>query len=175
MVSSHLGTPLGVGTSHEHFGPQDSPRPGLGGSHHLPPYSIFCNASLRLQPKGSFSRDSQVGVSKLSRNCPGWSPGTLNAHNSRLPMDQGTLQRNNFGREDERRVRPGLLSHTIGETGLPPSSLPIHPSYECTRSHASGSQERSCWPLPAKGGPHQGLDFRRRHGLIPTRHPLEPG
>jgi len=119
MVSSHSRTPLGVGTSHEHFGPQDSPRPGLRGSHHLPPYSIFCNASLRLQPKGSFSRDSQVGVSKLSRNCPGWSPGTLNAHNSRLPMDQGTLQRNNFGREDERRVRPGLLSHTISQTGLP--------------------------------------------------------
>ncbi len=33
MVSSHSGTPLGVGTSHGHFGPQDSPRPGFGGSH----------------------------------------------------------------------------------------------------------------------------------------------
>jgi hypothetical protein len=31
-----------------------------------------------------FPRDSQVGVPKLSRNCPGWSPGTLGAHNSRL-------------------------------------------------------------------------------------------
>ncbi len=28
MVSSHSGTPLGVGTSHEHFGPRDTPRPG---------------------------------------------------------------------------------------------------------------------------------------------------
>jgi hypothetical protein len=25
-----------------------------------------------------------VGVPKLSRNCPGWSPGTLGAHNSGL-------------------------------------------------------------------------------------------
>jgi len=84
VVSSHSGTPLGVGTSHGHFDTQDSPRPGLGGSHHLPPYSILCNAPRRLHPNGSFSRDSQVGVPKLSRNCPSWSPGTLGAHNSRL-------------------------------------------------------------------------------------------
>jgi len=32
---------LGVGTSHGHFYTQDSSRPGLGGSHHLPPYSIL--------------------------------------------------------------------------------------------------------------------------------------
>ncbi len=84
VVSSHSGTTLGVGTSHGHFGPQDTPRPGLGGSHHLPPYSILCDAPPRLHPNGSFSRDSQVGVPKLSRNCLGWSLGTLGAHNSRL-------------------------------------------------------------------------------------------
>jgi len=58
---------LGVGTSHEHFHTQDSPRPGLGGSHHLPPYIIFCVSPRRLHPNGPFSRDSQVGVLKLSR------------------------------------------------------------------------------------------------------------
>ncbi len=84
MVNSHSRTPLGVGTSHGHFGPQDTPRPGLGGSHHLPPYSIFCATFRGLHPNVSFSRDSQVGVPKLSRDCPGWSPGTLGAHNSRL-------------------------------------------------------------------------------------------
>jgi hypothetical protein len=84
VVTSHSGTPLGVGTSHGHFGPQDTPRPGLGGSHHLPPYSILCSSPRRLHPNGSFSRDSQVGVPKLSRNCFDWSPGTLGAHNSRL-------------------------------------------------------------------------------------------
>ncbi len=57
---------MGVRTNHEHFDTQDSPRPGLGGSHHLPPYSIFCSSPQRLHPNGSFSRDSQVGVSKLS-------------------------------------------------------------------------------------------------------------
>jgi hypothetical protein len=67
MISSHLGTPLGVGTSHGHFYTQDSPRPGLGGSHHLPPYSILCVSPRRLHPNGSFSRDSQVGVPKLSQ------------------------------------------------------------------------------------------------------------
>jgi hypothetical protein len=84
VVSSHSETPLGVGTSHGHFGPQDTPRPRLGGSHHLPPYSILCAFPPRLHPSGSFSRDSQVGVPKLSRNCPGWGLGTLGVHNSRL-------------------------------------------------------------------------------------------
>jgi hypothetical protein len=45
----------------------DSPRLGLGGSHHLPPYSILCSSPPHLHPNGSFSRDSQSGVPKLSR------------------------------------------------------------------------------------------------------------
>ncbi len=45
----------------------DSPQPGLGGSHHLPPYSILCSSARRLHPNGSFSQDSQGGVPKLSR------------------------------------------------------------------------------------------------------------
>ncbi len=44
----------------------DSPRPRLEGSHHLPPYSILCNFARRLHPNGSFFRDSQSGVPKLS-------------------------------------------------------------------------------------------------------------
>jgi len=45
----------------------DLPRPRLEGSHHLPPYSIFCSSPSHLHPNGSFSRDSQNGVPKLSR------------------------------------------------------------------------------------------------------------
>jgi hypothetical protein len=45
----------------------DSPRPGLGGSHHLPPYSILCVTLPHLHPNGTFSQDSQNGVPKLSR------------------------------------------------------------------------------------------------------------
>ncbi len=45
----------------------DSPWPGLGGSHHLPPYSILYSSPRDLHPNGSFSRDSQSGVPKLSR------------------------------------------------------------------------------------------------------------
>jgi len=45
----------------------DSPRPGLGGSLHLPPYSILYSSSPHLHPNGSFSRDSQSEVSKMSR------------------------------------------------------------------------------------------------------------
>jgi hypothetical protein len=45
----------------------DSPRPELGGSHHLPPYSILCVTPWEPHPNGTFSQDSQGGVSKLSR------------------------------------------------------------------------------------------------------------
>jgi hypothetical protein len=44
----------------------DSPRPGLRGSHHLPPYSILCDSPSHLHPNDTFSRDSQSGVPKLS-------------------------------------------------------------------------------------------------------------
>jgi hypothetical protein len=44
----------------------DTPRPGLGRCHHHPPYSIFCASPSHLHPNGTFSRDSQSGVLKLS-------------------------------------------------------------------------------------------------------------
>jgi hypothetical protein len=37
---------------------QDSPRPGLGGSHHLPPYSIICTSPQGPHPNGFLSRGS---------------------------------------------------------------------------------------------------------------------
>jgi hypothetical protein len=45
----------------------DSPRPGFGGSHHLPPYSILCSSPPHLHPNDFFTWDSQRGVPKLSR------------------------------------------------------------------------------------------------------------
>ncbi len=45
----------------------DSPRPGLRGNHHLPPYIILCVHPWDLHPNGFLSRDSQGGVLKLSR------------------------------------------------------------------------------------------------------------
>jgi hypothetical protein len=45
----------------------DSPRPRFEGRHHLPPYSIICSSPQRLHPNDTISRDSQGGVSKLSR------------------------------------------------------------------------------------------------------------
>ncbi len=58
---------------------QDSPRPGLGGSHHLPPYSILCDSPRSPHPNGSFSQDSRTGVPKSRQmGLPGlWSPITL--------------------------------------------------------------------------------------------------
>jgi hypothetical protein len=59
----------------------DSPRPGLRGSHHLPPYNIVYITPREPHPNDTFSRDSRGGVPKLSRvGLPGlWeliSPGS---------------------------------------------------------------------------------------------------
>ncbi len=58
---------------------QDSPRPGPGGSHHLPPYNIVCAFPWGPHPNGVLSQDSQVGVPKLPKvGLPWlWRPITL--------------------------------------------------------------------------------------------------
>jgi len=60
---------------------QALPRPGLGGNHHLPLYSILCTSPLGPHPNDFLFRNSQMGVPKspklgLSRF---WSPITLRA------------------------------------------------------------------------------------------------
>jgi len=70
---------------------QDSPRPGLGGSHHLPPYSILCDS-----PRSYFSWDSRAGVPKSRQmGLPGlWSPITLRADlGSRCGLKQSCSSR----------------------------------------------------------------------------------
>jgi hypothetical protein len=44
---------------------QDSSRPELGGSHHLPPNSILCGWPWVQHPNGLLSQDSQVGILKF--------------------------------------------------------------------------------------------------------------
>jgi len=46
---------------------QASPWPGLGGSHHLPPYNIICASPQAPHPNGILSQDSQVGIPKLPK------------------------------------------------------------------------------------------------------------
>jgi hypothetical protein len=46
---------------------QDSPRPGLGGSHHLPLYSILCASPWGPHPNGILSRDSQMEALKFPK------------------------------------------------------------------------------------------------------------
>jgi len=51
---------------------QDSPRPRLGGSHHLPPYSILCAWPWDEHPNVILSRNSQVGVPKFPKLKLSW-------------------------------------------------------------------------------------------------------
>jgi hypothetical protein len=67
LVSPHSGSPLVLGQATGNTDSLDSPRPGLGGSHHLPPYSILCVCARHLHSNDFLSQDSQGGVPKLSR------------------------------------------------------------------------------------------------------------
>ncbi len=66
LVSTPLEPLLVLGQATGDMDSLDSPWPGLGGSHHLPPYSILCITPSHPHPNGFLSRDSQGGVSKLS-------------------------------------------------------------------------------------------------------------
>jgi hypothetical protein len=66
LVSPHSGSPLVLGQTTGNTDSLDSSRPRLGGSHHLPPYSIFYVCPQHLHPNGFLSRDSQGGIPKLS-------------------------------------------------------------------------------------------------------------
>jgi hypothetical protein len=67
LVSSPLETLLVLGQTRGNTNSLDSPRLRLGGGHHLPPYSILYVTPPHPRPNGFLSRDSQSGVSKLSR------------------------------------------------------------------------------------------------------------
>jgi len=56
-----------LGRTTDNADTQDSSRPGLEESHHLPPYSILCTSPRDPHPNGFLSRDSQVGVPKSLR------------------------------------------------------------------------------------------------------------
>jgi len=49
------------------LGSQNSRQPGLGGSHHLPPYSILCAFPWSPHPNDILLWDSQVGVPKFAK------------------------------------------------------------------------------------------------------------
>jgi hypothetical protein len=57
---------------------QDSPRPGLGGSHHLPPYSILCDSPRDPHPNGFSLPGLPRGTPEIP---PCGTPGTLKPHN----------------------------------------------------------------------------------------------
>jgi hypothetical protein len=62
-----IGAPLVLGRAAGNLDSQNSPRPGLGGSHHLPPYNILYASPHGPHPNDFLSRDSQVGVPKLQK------------------------------------------------------------------------------------------------------------
>ncbi|CAK9872130.1 unnamed protein product [Sphagnum jensenii] len=80
---------MGTSDHKTHYGPDSRV------CHHHTPYSILCDALPHPHPNGTNSRDSRNGGPKLSRNRPGWSPGTLGGHNSRLQDQIATRSKPN--------------------------------------------------------------------------------
>jgi len=73
LVSSPSETLLVLGRATSNTDSFESPQPKLRGSHHLPPYSIFCIAPLHPHPNGFYSWASQGGDEIV----PIWTPRRL--------------------------------------------------------------------------------------------------
>jgi len=67
LINTLFGTPLVLGQATGDSGLTRFTKPGLKGSHYLPPYIILCASPRHLHPNGFLSWDSQGRVSKLSR------------------------------------------------------------------------------------------------------------
>jgi hypothetical protein len=93
-----VGTLLVLGRAASNSDSQDSPRPGLGGSHHLPPYIIFCASPWGPHPNGILSWDSQVRISKLPKLQLPWLWGPITSC-SDLELRWGLKQNCNPRRE----------------------------------------------------------------------------
>jgi len=72
---------------------QDSPQPGLGGSHHLPPYSIFCGWPRRLHPNAFSLPGLPSGSPEIA---PNGTLTTLEPHGA-----LATLEPHNFARKPQ--------------------------------------------------------------------------
>ncbi len=112
---------------------QDSPRLRLGGSHHLPPYSILCDSPRNPHPNGYFSRDSRRGVPKSRQmGLPRlWSPITLRPDlGSQCGLKQSCSSRqelfnamlhSRIGHREEVDYRPFVVGSQIGSSTPGPS------------------------------------------------------
>jgi hypothetical protein len=100
---------------------QDSPRPGLGGSHHLPPYSILCDSPRDPHPNGF----SLPGLPRESPEIPPCgTPGTLKPHNfaSRPRIEVRSeaklyLSSRAFQRYVARRLQPSISGRFLTFSG----------------------------------------------------------
>ncbi len=73
-----VGALLVLGRATGNLDTQDSPRPGLEGSHHLPPYSILCVTPWGQHPNGHFVPRLPSGSPEIPST---GIPATLRAHN----------------------------------------------------------------------------------------------
>jgi hypothetical protein len=109
VVSSHFGTPLGVGTSHGHFGPRDTPRPGPW-EYATTILPIVYSATLRR----TYIQVAQIpGTPEMeSRNCPEIVPTGLPELWTAITLDCRLGSRRGLNRScSPRRDLSNAMSH----------------------------------------------------------------
>jgi hypothetical protein len=124
---------------------QDSPQPGLGGSHHLPLYSILCTSPRGPHPNGFFFRDFQVGVPKSPRLRLPWLWGAITLH-ANLGLRWSLKQ--NYS------LRQGLsndMSHAICTHAICTHTICTHGNWVDSRLLVVGSQIANLTPGPSFG------------------------
>jgi len=93
LVSSISGVSSVLGQAIVTLDSQDSSRPGFGGGHHLPPYSILCASPHHLHLNGFFV----PGLPRRSpETIPVWTLETLQDHNSLLRPPIGMKSKANL-------------------------------------------------------------------------------
>ncbi len=73
-----IGAPLVLGRTTSNTNTQDSPRPGLGGSHHLPPFIVYSATLHEATSKWLFFPRLSNGSPEIA---PNGTPATLEPHN----------------------------------------------------------------------------------------------
>jgi hypothetical protein len=91
---------------------QNSPQFGLGGNHHLPPYSIICDWPQGLHPNVIFPRTPKLGILKFPKL---WFPpfSMLISFCANLQLKWGLKQSYNLHQKISKNMRNTSCTHVI--------------------------------------------------------------
>ncbi len=135
-----VGALLVLGRTTDNSDTQDSPWPGLGGSHHLPPYNILYSSPWGPHANGFLSHDSQVGLGFRGPEIRTIGiPATLEAHNFMCKPP--------IARRSKAKLQPLLRAFERYVTcHLHTRKLSIFPTFSGRESNCQFDSQPFFWP-----------------------------